>query len=171
MRAFAAVLLSLTLAACGSGEKPAPAPQDFVSVERTACFGVCPIYVARVDADDTLVFDGERFVVAEGRHTRALPAGSFEKLLEIAGRHDFASFDAAYPNEEGTNCGALATDLPGVNVTVKSARLSHSVRFYQGCFEFEGRERLEAMIAEMDAVLALDDWIGEREPFFGAGRG
>lgn len=170
IRSITAIAAALIAAACSGANTTTAAGEAAtgkVTLERTACFGFCPMYKATVTADEQLVFEGGRFVVAEGKQEKRLPAGSFAKLVDIAKSHDFTSLDASYPNEEGTNCPQQATDLPGVNVAVESADLNHSVRFDQGCMGFEGRDRLEAMIAEMDAVLALDEWIGPREQFMG----
>lgn len=147
----------------------APTDQRF-TLERTVCFGFCPIYQATVYADGRLVFTGERYTQETGEHEKQMPDGTFERLVKIAEDHDFASFDARYPNEKGDNCGPVATDMPSVNIAVKSAPLSHAVSLYQGCFEFDGRERFDAMVAEIDEVLALDDWVGEREQFYGSGK-
>lgn len=164
------VAVFAALAACSGPAGTASSGSDAqsFSIERTACFGFCPMYAATVDADDKLVFEGQRFVAAEGAHEKTLPEGSFERLIEIAERHGFAGFDSAYPNEAGDNCPQMATDMPSVIVSVSSKKLTHAVSFYRGCFEFDGRDRLEAMIEEVDAVLALDDWIGSREDFMGA---
>lgn len=165
--AIAAALIAAACSGSNTTTAAGDAPGGMATLERVACFGFCPIYKASVTADEQLVFEGERFVVAEGRQEKRLPAGSFAKLVDIANAHDFAAFDKNYPNEDGSNCQNQATDMPGVNIAVESAELTHSVSFYQGCMGFDGRDRLEAMIAEMDAVLALDQWIGPREQFMG----
>ena len=137
-----------------------------VTLERTACFGFCPVYKATVDDRDILVFEGERFVTEEGAVSKRLPKGTFKELLRIARAHDFTAYDAAYPNEDGSNCPMRATDMPTVIVSYDAGRLDHSVSLYQGC-RFEGREALDEMILEIDAVMALDTMIGPREDFMG----
>ncbi len=141
---------------------------DQFTLQRTACFGFCPVYEVLVDERDVLVFKGERFVREdEGAVSKRLPDGSFRKLIRIAKDHDFSSYDAAYPDEDGSNCPSRATDMPSVIVSFDAARLSHSVSLYQGCMGFEGREDLDAMILEIDKVLDLDSFIGPREAFYG----
>ena len=142
---------------------------DSFSLKRSACFGFCPVYEARLDERDILVFKGERFVAeTDGTVSKRLPAGSFNKLISIARDYDFTDFDEAYPNEDGSNCPHYATDMPGVQLSFDARRLDHSVSLYQGCMGFEGRERLDAMIVEIDKLLDLDDLIGPREAFYGA---
>ncbi|MEQ8934384.1 MAG: DUF6438 domain-containing protein [Amphiplicatus sp.] len=143
--------------------------ETFFRIERTPCFGFCPAYKATVTDKDILLFEGEHYVAKSGTvNVKELPEGSFSKLIDIAKEQQFASFDSSYPNEAGDNCPQQATDLPGVIITVQSLDISHAVRFDLGCFGFDGRERLEKMISEIDAVMALDEWIGPREDFMGA---
>lgn len=132
-----------------------------MSIERTPCHGFCPVYRATVSAQDSLVFEGERYVASATHNEKTLPPGSFAKLVAIAEAGGFKDLDAAYPNEGATNCPQYATDLPGVVLVYNTPTLDHSVRFDRGCMGFEGREGLDAMIAEIDAVLALEEWIGE----------
>lgn len=145
----------------------AASPQDSVSVERGACFGPCPIYTATVYGDDRLVFEGRRFVAREGRHEAKLAAGSFARLLQIAKRHDFASMDSKWPDEKGLNCPEAPTDLPTVVVTVAADDLRHSVTYYEGCGGTPAAERVEAMVADLDKALALGEWVGRREDWYG----
>ena len=170
---FAALLIS----ACSTDYEPyvtrglntgAPEKHEQFKLQRTACYGFCPVYQLIVDDRDILVFQGERFVAeADGTVSKRLPEGSFKKLIAIAKAHDFASFDTSYPNAAGTNCPRRATDMPSVNVSFDAKKLSHAVSLYQGCVGFEGREKLDEMIVEIDALLEIDDWIGPREDFYG----
>lgn len=149
-------------------EQPSKTYQSF-RLQRTACFGFCPVYEVAVDERDILVFKGERFVAETGgAASKRLPEGSFRKLVAIAEAHKFASFDAAYPNETGSNCPQMPTDMPSVIVSYRTKRLNHAVSLYQGCTGFDGREALDEMILEIDAVLDIEDWIGPREQFYGA---
>ncbi|MEZ5894697.1 MAG: DUF6438 domain-containing protein [Parvularculaceae bacterium] len=143
--------------------------RDQMTLERTACYGFCPVYKVKVSERDILVFVGERFVTETGGAiSKRLPDGSFDKLMRIAKTYGFSDFDAQYPDADGANCPQRATDMPSVVISYKAERLTHAVDLYQGCFGFAGREKLDAMIAEIDAVLDLDEWIGPREAFYGA---
>lgn len=148
---------------------PDTTERDQVTLERTACFGFCPIYKVTIDERDILLFEGERFVAeADGAVSKRLAEGTFNRLVAILRAYNFTAFDAAYPNEAGSNCPQLATDSPSVIIAADAGRLDHAVSFYQGCVGFEARERLEQMIVEIDALLAIDDLVGPREDFYGA---
>ncbi len=77
------------------------------------------------------------------------------------------SMDTNWPDEAGLNCPEPPTDLPTVSVTVDAAELARTVKFYEGCAGAPGADRVKAMVAELDKALALDDWIGPRERFYG----
>ncbi len=140
--------------------------RDAFTLQRTACHGVCPVYTVRVSEQDVLVFEGERFVMEEGGAiSKRLPEGSFKDLMKIAAAYDFASFDEAYPNDEGSNCARQVTDMPSVIISYEANKLTHAVNFYQGCLGIEERQRFDEMTAAIDAVLDIDDWVGPREHF------
>jgi hypothetical protein len=138
-----------------------------ISIERGPCFGPCPIYKATVYGDDRLVFEGRKFVARQGTHEARIPQGSFGRLIDIAKRHDFASMDAKWPDDKGLNCPEPPTDMPTVIVTVSAADLRHSVSYYEGCGGTRESERVERMVADLDKALALGEWIGRREDWYG----
>jgi hypothetical protein len=178
LKSSSVFIIALFAAACSSDGytpyldrfstyKPQTDDLERFSLQRTACFGFCPIYQVSVDERDVLSFRGERFVAEDdGVLSKKLPNGSFKKLVRIAQDHRFSGFDQRYPNEAGDNCGPVATDMPSVIVSYDTKRLDHSVSWYQGCMNFDGRERFEAMVAEIDAILDIDPWIGPRESFY-----
>ena len=145
----------------------AASPSDSVSIERGACFGPCPIYRATVYGDDRLVFEGRKFVRREGSHESKMAAGTFSRLLAIARRHDFASMDTKWPDDKGLNCPEPPTDLPTVTIAVATAEIRHAVTYYEGCGGSPAAERVEAMVADLDKALALGEWIGPREDWYG----
>lgn len=143
------------------------AADDMISIERGYCFGPCPVYRATAYGDDRIVFEGKKFVIADGVRERKLDAGGFARLVEIARRHDIMSMDTKWPDEKGLNCPEPPTDLPTVTVEIDAAELARSVKFYEGCAGAPGADRVKAMVADLDKALALDDWIGPRERFYG----
>lgn len=145
-----------------------PDNRDHFTLERTACYGVCPVYTVTVDDRDVLQFRGERFVAEMGGAVgKRLPDGSYKKLAAIAKAHEFDRFDAAYPNDDVSNCPRMATDSPSVIVGFAKGDQTRTVSVYKGCSGFEGRKRFEAMVAAMDAVLDIDDFVGPRDAFYG----
>jgi hypothetical protein len=176
MRYLPAAVAVFTIAACApSGYEPyltrglepaSPQERDRFTLERTACFGTCPVYTVTVGERDILQFQGKRFVAEEGGVVgERRPEGSFKELVKIAKSYEFSSFDTAYPNDAVSNCPQYATDMPSIKITFESSALTHAVSVYQGCGGFEGRARFDEMVAAMETVLDIDDLIGPREDF------
>jgi hypothetical protein len=56
-----------------------PDSQLTIKLRRMGCFGACPSYTVTISTDG-LVFDGEGFVVAAGKHTDKVDADGVRKL-------------------------------------------------------------------------------------------
>jgi hypothetical protein len=86
-------------------------PDDFViSLERTSCFGECPVYSVTIDAKGNVTYDGKKLVRVEGRQNDRIPASSVTALLETVNRIQFFDLQDRYR--------ALVSDNPTTFVTV-----------------------------------------------------
>ena len=100
-----ACTLLVSLAACGKKKKaPAdttsidqPHPPDTVAgatavatLERTGCYGECPVYRLTVNSDGTVVYVGTRWVKVVGRQEYKI---SDAQMLELQGAFDRANFN------------------------------------------------------------------------------
>ena len=47
-----------------------------ITLQRTACFGACPVYTVSIYADGTVAYNGERFVEVEGTQTGSIDPAS-----------------------------------------------------------------------------------------------
>ena len=66
------LLLAATLSiGCNSNKTPVPSNINTVviTLERTTCFGVCPVYTLTIYGDGRVVYEGTRFVRTEGERT------------------------------------------------------------------------------------------------------
>lgn len=78
---FIGILLAFS--ACKSAKTSFKAPEDFaVQVERTACFGTCPIFVMNINNKGEVDYKGVKFVKNEGHFTKKLPTATFKMLVE-----------------------------------------------------------------------------------------
>ncbi|MFN8449836.1 MAG: DUF6438 domain-containing protein [Anaerolineae bacterium] len=83
MRKFG-ILLAFILAMLAVLPAAAQSPEVALTLERTACFGACPVYTVTIytDTDGTVVYNGEHFVDVEGEQTRRLtrkPSSSWSR--------------------------------------------------------------------------------------------
>lgn len=107
-----------------------------ISLDRTPCFGSCPIYTVEIyDKDNRLVFDGKRFTdqvgLYQGQVTEEEVAAIKAKVREI----DFLSFQDRYDGP--------ITDIPATITTLKWGGESKAVvNRYRGPEKLKELEQL-----------------------------
>lgn len=116
-----------------------------LSLQRTACYGACPIYLVEVLSDGTLHFKGERHVKVTEPVELKLEPSVLEKLTARVEQSGFAAWSDFTTNE--------MSDAPTVVLTFKG----HAVRHYRG--DTRAPAELTALEDEVDALLGTDRWI------------
>ncbi len=150
MKTIVALLCGLALAACVSATA-APVPADTrISMERTACFGACPIYTVTIMGDGQVTYNGRRFVRVTGdQHGTA-------SLADVA--HLVAMMDAAHFFNLPDEYRARVTDLPSQVITLQSGGRTKTVTDYGG--EMIGMPHAVREIeAEIDRVANTAQWV------------
>lgn len=96
-----------------------------ITLERTACFGTCPVYTVGIFEDGTVVYEGERSVAVPGEQisqiapeTVALMIGAFEDA-------GYFAWNEAYDTQ-------TVSDLPSTITSVTSAGETHRIVRYAG---------------------------------------
>lgn len=119
MRLFLAALGALALSGCETtAAQPADSGPVMITLERTACFGACPVYTVSIDGDGAVIYTGRRFVGVTGeRHGQASRA-DVQALLQAFDAARFESLNDAYR--------AHVTDLPSQIITL--TRNGHTKR-------------------------------------------
>lgn len=116
-----------------------------VQLERTACFGACPVYAVTVLTDGTTRYTGEQHVkVTEPVEVKLEPA-VLEKLK--------ARFESSEFLKWGDYQRTPVTDMPTVVLTYKG----HTVRHYLG--DDKAPPALTALEDEVDAIIGTDRWV------------
>jgi len=124
-----AVLAALALGACAAR----PLSHDaHVTLTAGGCFGSCPVYKVKLDANDLAVFEGERNVAQRGRHQLQLPPGTLRVLLDDL--EEAGAFQLAGLYTPGSkNCGRHSTDYPSKRFEIYDGRRQVIVDHYLGC--------------------------------------
>jgi hypothetical protein len=76
-----------------------------VGIERTPCYGTCPVYTLIIRSDGTFRYDGEKYVQRLGHHTGRIDRKEFDRLARFAIEIGFTQF---------TSYSRLVTDNPTV---------------------------------------------------------
>jgi hypothetical protein len=163
MRSSAFALASLLLLACAPQQKSSPAIQPatsidpVISLERTACFGGCPVYRIWVSADGKMGYEGRAHVRRLGQASGEIPAERVRSLLSEIERAGFFSFANRYTSAEPT-CGRYSTDSPAAITSVRMDGRTKRIEHDYGCGAAPGA--LVVLEQRIDEVLNSGRWTG-----------
>jgi hypothetical protein len=161
--------LIVLVAACSSRTSGpgAPAPVSagpgperegsLVTLERTPCYGECPVYQVSIAGDGAVEFAGKRFVAHLGLATAKVSSERVDSLLralETGGYFGFADLYVA----GSPACGYYAADAPTVITSVTAGGRTKTIRHDYGCAGAPAALiRLERLI---DEVAGTGRWTG-----------
>ena len=133
-----------------------------ISLERTACFGTCPVYEVSVFADGSVTFTGTRFVESVGDYSTQIGRSGFRRLVEFSEDIGFFDLDDEYRYgraEDGSRI--VVSDLPSRITTIyRDGEVKSVLNYFRGPEELEQFERL------IDTVANTAQWVGEDAPGF-----
>ena len=148
----AAGLVSVAISMTATVAEAQTIPKDFViKLERTSCFGECPVYSVTIDAKGNVTYEGTRFVRVEGRQTNRIAVSRVAALVEAVDRAHFFDLDDKYR--------AQVTDNPTTFVTVTHDGRSKRVEDY-----VIGPKALRQLEDEIDDTARTKRWIRLDEP-------
>lgn len=85
---------------------------EYIRIERTMCYGNCPVYNVTVDNEGNITYNGEMFVYKSGQHHWKISKKKVEQLNNLIDSFDFKSFKYEPGN-------GFITDQPSCITTVK----------------------------------------------------
>lgn len=145
-----------------SATEPAPAgpllpvPADtLIQLERTACFGNCPTYVATIQADGTVFFKNQS--VEGGCASFKASRAALVKLVQLIRTSGYFGLKPSY--------SARVTDHPSAKTFVmldgRTHRIDHYLAdsFAKPGTDADERKRLSTIEKEIDAVANSDHWL------------
>jgi hypothetical protein len=125
----------------------AESPVTKISLERTACFGTCPVYKITVYSDGKVEYEGKGYVKEKGGRTSRISERDFVRLMKKVDEIGFFELKDRYDGR--------ITDLPTRITTVIKGDVSKTVRNYYG-----GPESLYALEQLIDEVTNSAQWTG-----------
>jgi hypothetical protein len=128
---------------------PKPGRITEITLQRTPCFGRCPVDRVTLRADGTATYQGERFVDRLGTYKGRFTG--FEKLAAAANSAEFRGLKDHY--------ASAATDLPSHNITVVTGGKSRTISDY-GHVAPEAFQQLDRQII---ATLGRIRWTKSRD--------
>ena len=130
-----------------------------ITIERTPCFGTCPVYTLSLTGEGVVTFNGVRFTRTTGQAMDTVPADSVAALLrEIQGAGYFSMKDNYTPSQPDA-CGMHHTDAPSVTTSVKTDTQSKQIVNYHGCSG--APPALRAVEDAIDRVAGTKQWLNQ----------
>ena len=163
----ATIIAAVAVAACSS--TPASVDQtrivadlDSIVLERGPCFGFCPMYRLVIEGSGRIRY---RNAGEDQLRTDSIAPDAVTRLAERAGELGFYALPSRIMGDS-TLCSMVATDHPGVIVSIFGGASSKTVDHYTGC-HVEGREspglapaivRLISLEQEIDSTANVERW-------------
>ena len=128
-----------------------------VTLERTPCFGGCPVYRVSVTPGGLVSYQGKANVRHLGAATKQIPPERVRALLSELERAGYFSFATRYTPAEAA-CGRYATDSPAAITYVRLGDRANRVEHDYGCGSAPGA--LTVLERRIDEVLGSSQWTG-----------
>lgn len=133
-------------------QTPTSGEQDevVITLERTACFGFCPVYTLTLQGDGTVVYEGKDFVRVKGRAEITITKEKVEQLVSEFKEVDYFSLNDKY-NER------TITDAPSVITSITIDGKTKTIEHYHG--DFNAPEQLTELENRIDEIINSKQWI------------
>jgi hypothetical protein len=128
-----------------------------VALERTACFGRCPVYQISVSPDGVVSYEGKAHVRHLGPATGQISVEQVSFLVSELEKGGYFSFAPRYTPGDSA-CGRYATDSPAVITSVQSGGRAKRIEHDYGCSSAPGA--LVVLERRIDEVLGSSRWTG-----------
>jgi hypothetical protein len=163
-----AVLVVATLGGQGQALPPdSGAVHDFkdvtISMQRTACYGACPVYSIEISGDGSATYKGEKHVADAGPHTVQLRRSEVVRLLTafLSVRFfelldEYREFDTVVPRGDDKFSIVRSTETCG-STTILNLRIADrkkTVALYEGY-----PSEIGELVKLIDGVVGTEAWV------------
>jgi hypothetical protein len=135
-------------------------PDTLISLQRTGCHGVCPIYTVTIMADGTVTFIGEANVKEAGLSQSSISEEGLRTLIGEFEKINFFGYEDDY-GFENKDCEFLFMDAPSAITTFTSQGKTKQIKHYYGCEGFSGEAELTTLETMIDEVANTAQWVEE----------
>ncbi|MCC5636771.1 DUF6174 domain-containing protein [Nostoc sp. CHAB 5844] len=123
-----------------------------ITLQRTACFGACPIYKITIFPNGRVVYEGERFVKVVGKRTARISPQAVRRLV--------AEFEKVNYFSLANNYQGGPTDLPSAITSLTVGKQQKTINHYLG--SPNAPQALTALENKIDAVVNFQRWVGSK---------
>jgi hypothetical protein len=131
-----------------------------ITLERTACYGFCPIYAVAIYESGKVEYFGYQFVEKAGFYTSNISSNSIDDLLNFAVEHGYDNLENEYFYVcDTTDTGEILTytvsDLPTKITSIVSGGNRKTIKNYYG-----GPYWLALFERKIDSTVNVSKWVG-----------
>jgi Domain of unknown function (DUF6438) len=155
------LVLSLACAPRKAGnttpEKTESGVAPVITLERTACFGSCPVYLLSVTGEGKISYEGKAHVRHLGPASATIPRERVDSLLSELERAGYLTYSGRYAPGDSA-CGRTSTDSPSAITSIRVGEATKRIEHYYGCASAPGA--LVLLEQKIDEVLGSAQWTG-----------
>jgi len=150
------LIVMACVAACIVNTPPPQGPsgrhEPLATLERTPCFGFCPVYKVTIFRDGIVEYEGVRFVKTVGTATGRISARRLARVRALFERNGYFQFADSYQNYSVTDLpSAITSYSPG------GGRFK-TVNHYLG--DRSAPRALTEIEDGIDRIVDIEQWIG-----------
>ena len=155
--AFAATFVCFIPAGDGAAAAISKRRTRVITLQRTICFGTCPVYALTIYSDGRVEYVGKRFVRKTGSATSRITRKQLEELvMEFTNIYYFNLPASIEPGSK--HCPQGATDHPSAITSLTWQGKSHSINHYHGCRGSNTLDLLRKLEDKIDAAVNVTQW-------------
>jgi hypothetical protein len=125
-----------------------------ITLERTPCFGACPVYKLTVHRSGQVEYEGKNHVGQKGSRTGRISTEDFDKLVKKIDEINFFNLNDRYDGKNPDGSGVTVTDLPTRKTSVTRGELTKTVENY-----FRGPTGLAELEGLIDELTKAAEWV------------
>jgi hypothetical protein len=161
------------LAGCDAGAKPAPPPPHLVvaamppppvapprhvllaSIDRSPCYGTCPVYTVTVYRDGKVEYVGTDYVKTKGKAAGTITADQVAALDKLFTDDHYLAYKDSYEHVDMTDTSSARTSYLPLGATTPKV-----VGHYYG--DTSAPESLTKLERGFDTIVNTESWVGTR---------
>jgi hypothetical protein len=128
-----------------------------ITLERSECFGACPVYTLTIYDNGKVEYEGLRAVKHKGKAEGQITVKAVEELVREFEKIDY--FNLASYSVEGKHCPQLWTDFPTVTTSLNWKGKKKTVVHNHGCRGNAVLEKLDQLEIKIDEVANTKCWV------------
>ncbi len=149
------ILIVLVLLTGGCREPKMSLPVDLqslvVTLERTPCYGDCPVYKLSMYGDGRIIYEGEKYVKVIGIITASISEDQFKQLYAEFRKIDYFSLKDSYQHLD-------TTDMPGAITSLTVDGQTKTINHYHG--DHSAPKSLTNLENRIDQIVSSNQWTG-----------